>query len=64
MSQGMGKYSGFLFADVKIARDTSSENDFEHAPTVLHVKIESVNICLLFFLTGVTHFLKYQLCSK
>ena len=42
----MGKYTGLLFTDLKITRGTSSENDFEHAPTVLHVKIESVNICL------------------
>lgn len=42
----MGKYTELLFTDSKITRDTSSENDFEHAPTVLHVKTESVNICL------------------
>lgn len=43
-SQEMGRYTGLLFTDVKITRDTSSENYFEHAPTLLRVKIESVNI--------------------
>lgn len=43
-SQETGRYTGLLFTDVKITRDTSSENYFEHAPTPLHVKTESVNI--------------------
>lgn len=41
----MGKNTGLLFTDVKITRDIFSENNFERAPTVLHVKTESVNIC-------------------
>lgn len=42
----MGKYTRLLFPDVKIRRDSSSENYFEHTPTVLHVKTKSVHICL------------------
>lgn len=42
----MGTYTRLLFPDVKIRRDTSSENYFEHTPTVLHVETEWVNICL------------------
>lgn len=42
----MGKNAGPLFTDVKTTTDTSPENYFEHAPTVLYVKTELVNLCL------------------
>lgn len=42
----MSKYTRLHFPDAEIRRETSSENYFEHAPTLLHVKTESVNICL------------------